>query len=448
MVFLFLGLIFFEPSIRKAHRSLLRTYTNIDPQVIKSIYFCVSDLCLVGGLLYLLLFSRLFKNQERFPLFWIALTSLSLLTSTLHGPIPSNLFHGTHLFFWLACFSAYLLVRFWIQKEGEVLVTICRCLSIFSCFQAVVALFQYFSKGYVGLHILGELKGDFPGSLPLIQAIWQGIFDWIRQWGGDRATTFFRTAGTFDHPNILAGFLVCGILASFVCWELSSRKGVHFLGIFLQIGALFTTFSRAGLLVLLVTSAIFCGFRKRTLLMGTYLLFCFLFFTYSFLPEIRARGGIVNHNTVSHHSNQERMVAMKNAVWMIIKRPVWGLGVGNFSSVSERETGNLTQVHNIYLLLIAEFGIVGASLLGGLFFFSFLSGWNGREDSATFGLLMIFTALCLLGLFDFYPIVSHKMRLFFFALPACLCKEHVALSKLQLHPRKQGVAEIGDVHIS
>ncbi|MBC7812151.1 MAG: hypothetical protein H7175_13435, partial [Burkholderiales bacterium] len=95
-----------------------------------------------------------------------------------------------------------------------------------------ITMLQVASQRDLGLRWLGEfsLGPDFPG----VSVVQSGAVRWLRPYG------------LLPHPNILAGILVIGLLAS-VVWIISSRQQIRWLGtlVFLAgLWALLLTFSR------------------------------------------------------------------------------------------------------------------------------------------------------------------------------------------------------------
>lgn len=148
--------------------------------------------------------------------------------------------------------------------------------------------------------------------------------------------TMLRPYATFPHPNALAGFLA-------VCWLLlrnargSWRKFNQTVRILSGLGVLLTA-SRLAIASLAIVSFVMVGSGRAI---------SFLIFP----PQ----------------SVKERVVLARAAVQMIGDYPLLGVGPGQFlvklPDYLPRGTWLLQPVHNVPLLLLSEFGIVGISLL-------------------------------------------------------------------------------------
>jgi O-antigen ligase len=107
------------------------------------------------------------------------------------------------------------------------------------------------------------------------------------------------------------------------------------------------------------------------------------------------------------HSWELRKIYQKNAEIIIFRHPLIGVGLGNFISTSKNITDyskfpwRLQPVHNLYLLIASEIGLLGLFLfLLTIFFYffkriSFYSILNSPLD-------LFFMAVLLISFFDHY----------------------------------------------
>lgn len=436
-LFLFFFIIF-EPKIAKAHRSLMRNYTSCPEFALKQIYFCLSDLIFTLTLFLFFYYSGRFLWKKDCLQDGVKLSCIlfSMWVSLKLSPLYIHHYHMVFLWFWFSCFALFFLIKHAKKNEEEKSLMKSFCYSFFlvSCFQALVASLQYFAKRPIGLFFLGEDKGDFISFFALLHRIYEGFFKWVSMWGSSYVeTSFYRSSGTFDHPNVLSGFLVCGIIMSFAAYSLfKERKGI-LVGIFLQIFALFTTFSRAGILAFFVSGFFWMLIRRKKNIapLAAVVFFSAAFSLFSLLPEIRYRGGMINHSPVASFSNQERLFAQKASIRMIQKRPLFGVGPENFLTISLYEENNHVLLHNIYLLVFAELGLFGLILFAWLLLPIIQRGIFLIDHPFFSGIFFCVMALLFLGMFDFYPIISHKIRLLFFVLAGVLYREPFPLASLR-----------------
>ena len=103
---------------------------------------------------------------------------------------------------------------------------------------------------------------------------------------------------------------------------------------------------------------------------------------------------------------------------MMRLHPLLGVGFNNYyvaiQTFVEAQQVAPIYVHNIYLLLGAEIGVLGllafmAFCLGGL-----KRGWDNRRSPAIETSLVIFIAFLGIGLVDFYPLFSQQARMILF----------------------------------
>lgn len=264
------------------------------------------------------------------------------------------------------------------------------------------------------------------------------------------ALVYYRPQGLLPHPNIHAGWLMAGVLASAALW-FDRRRGVQLLGAALTamgMAALLLTFSRSALLGLAVGGVV--GFAlvwprlrrgdgvRALLLAGGLcaLVAAGLFAVYA--PFFGAR--VEARERVEMRSVADRIVFTDFALRAIGEHPVLGVGAGNFpwqTSYYLQETfydlrGD--NVHNVYLLTAAELGLIGLALLGVALFSGLVSGGqavrrgpDGR-DADRAALLAIVVALLTVGLFDHYPATIFQAQVL---LWGCLAAAMKASSELQ-----------------
>ena len=402
---------------------MMRLYTSSAEEVIKAIHFCVSDFCLIALFLYVAFLYRniLFSKEQMILAFKLGLAGLSIYISWYVSPLPIHAYHALIGFFWCSVLCSFFALQLCCLQLGtrKMLQGFCAFFAACSTFQGGVACLQYFSRGFFGFRLLGEPKGTISSFSNWVFRIYEGCTSWALSLGSFAPSQgMFRSYGTFDHPNVLSGFLVCGVIFSLAIYDRSKNKRLVLAAIFVQIFALFATFSRAGLLTMGCMGVLWFSLQKRdyrqiATLVGTGA-FCFI----GFLPDLLYRGGVVNRSKVACFSNWERIQAQNASIRMILRRPLFGVGLENFSAMSRFEEDNSIRVHNCYLLLLAELGIIGVAVFCWFWLPLLCRGFFLTEDPLYCGVFCAVIALFTLGLFDFYPIVSHKIRLMFFLLPA------------------------------
>jgi len=200
--------------------------------------------------------------------------------------------------------------------------------------------------------------------------------------------TFMRIGGTVGSPNVAAGYLSISLaLAASVLFTNLPRAYKVLAMWVLGLGsvALILTFSRGGWIALMLAVALlsFGAWRRRGLSLkmpiATAAVLLLLLLPFHSLVSTRLFG--------DDSGSAESRVPLMNLAFRIVEaNPVLGVGANNFTVVMNRylspefRQGFLFAVHNKYLLVLAETGLVGL-----LAFLAFLlgavrKGWQCWRD--------------------------------------------------------------------
>ncbi len=269
-------------------------------------------------------------------------------------------------------------------------------------FQSALALAQWFKQASVfGYWFLGEQPFK-TSTFGIDKIVW---FD---------GSLKIPPLGTFPHPNVLAGFLVISLL--FILQGLSLKVFWKTLAIVFGITALFLTFSLSAWLAFLLIglpltiNSIIKINRTKFLLIytGALLILFSLSLNFSFLaPE---------------SSFTRRSLLAQMAVTMLKVNPLTGVGLNNFTVTMDSfgyipaTTRFLQPVHNIFLLVLAETGLIG--FLGFIWllitpYLKYFKTYPNQSSSSTLFLLCL-SSLLFLGLFDHYPLTLQPGLLLLF----------------------------------
>jgi hypothetical protein len=410
----------------------------------RKIHLFISDLVIVIFVLYLFFVCK----QSLYDFFWkesskylTILTAILLLSTTLsvtkNHPIQYIKlcqFSLIFLFFnSLRCVCSKVNISRFVYKLAWVLV----CLSLFEC---AISIAQYFTQDAVGFKIFGERNPKaFPFANPGHSLGFLTDLLGFRQ----NSSFLYRVSGTFLHPNILGGFLLCSILATYYLFLLTKHATLRIAlscMVLLQFFALYLSFSRAALLATLFSTFIWLYLQWKAskkskswkIVLGIVCCSacvgsCLLY------PQLRARGGIFNTNANSLGADTERITYMKAAAKMIEERPLLGVGYNNFQIHAQRLQTQFpnnylhSKVHNIYLLVTSEAGLIG----GGIFLLYICSllkaSWRGlrkvaslEEFQAKAFLASLFLGLLLIGGCDFYSLETPQGSIPFFGIAGLL----------------------------
>lgn len=290
--------------------------------------------------------------------------------------------------------------------------------------QATLALIQYVTQEDVGLYRLGESSRSlFPFSCSHAER-----------------GHLFRASGTFFHPNCLGAFLMSTLMCTLYGYlrQQANRMllGAAFL---LQLGGLLVSFSRSAFLGMGVTLCCFAvlmiklkqdaSLWRSVLRSMAYICVLIVLGVIVLFPVLKERGGMMGYNAMTLNADRERIDYMKVAVEEIKQHPLLGVGFNNFAlygpALSETLTGRPLhyQVHNIYLLIASEIGLVGFSLF--MAFIISILRVGCRFIDTTYALeravlISLFLGLLVIGMTDFFLWWKASGRLLFFGIAALL----------------------------
>ena len=278
------------------------------------------------------------------------------------------------------------LLAFYVAQNYDCLSRIALPLSLAVFYSSLIAIAQFFKQASLNgfFWFLGERTFNIatPG---IAKAIINGQL-------------IMRPYGTFPHPNVLAGFLLVGLILT-IPYLFQKNKFLFTSYLLVVILAIVLSFSRSVWLLGLISSLFFLGKskipKKLFWLAGGFWLIL-LILAFYLLPHFSTNEAFF-----------QRVQLMKAALLMVKVSPLSGVGLNNFI-VRLPEfwpvtgfTYWLQPVHNLYLLLLSETGAVGFLIFLWLLILVFKrllkpSLW------INFPLLMALMAILLLGLTDHY----------------------------------------------
>lgn len=264
----------------------------------------------------------------------------------------------------------------WIRLiEG---VTLFSAIVIFKFDLTKTALVWVASSVVQGVFAIGQFLAQYTFANK-----WLGLAEHISTVGGSiilqtDSERWLRAYGSLPHPNMLAGFLVVGLLfLLYLGFRAETRTQRFFiLGSLVVITpALFFSFSRSAWIALIVSLVILSLwlFRHKhqlwnkiffKLLIIIVLLVAILGINLS--GPLLAR--ILGNQALELQSIELRFAFTEQALTLIKNHSLLGLGIGNYTLGVFEEINNswpgyyYQPVHNIYLLILAELGILGLVL--------------------------------------------------------------------------------------
>lgn len=263
---------------------------------------------------------------------------------------------------------------------------------LFSC---LLGIGQFLSGRSVGFWLLGERQ--FNVVTPLVAKF--NFYDRV----------FLRPYATFSHPNLFAGFLVLSLPMLMV----GIKKEFNSLKL---------------LLSLIVSTTVLITFsRPAVLLAGIEVIFIYkrfwkiiLIFAALILPLLVVRfASIFTFDSLAVLRRQE---LAEYAIELFFRNPALGNGLNNFINLLAADkvlvgTSRFLQpVHNIFLLVLSETGLLGLAGFLSLFVFGI---WENHKKKDKFSKVLTANLLMviLLGFFDHYFLtLPQGQRLLFLVL--------------------------------
>ncbi|MBI2591760.1 MAG: O-antigen ligase family protein [Candidatus Brennerbacteria bacterium] len=291
-------------------------------------------------------------------------------------------------------------------------------------FESLMGLAQFYYQKSLGLWFLGEsVLGEGVKGIAKIDVE-----------GG----SFLRAYGTFPHPNVLAGFLLLGLFSLFYFWlknDLWDFKPLAIIkriftavGVYLIALGLLLTFSRTAWFIALFFSLLsfFYFFINKFYRLQAFYLLIILFSIFYFLFSI-FDWAILPRTSINLADPAVSQRLIYNALGLEIIKNVtdnfFGVGIGNqviysvqnnlYRNLGMNESWQWQPIHNIYLLIASEIGIMGLAA-----FLIFIAGIlilqkNGKLKIENGILFIMLSALLLFGFFDHFLWTLQPGRLMF-----------------------------------
>ena len=323
---------------------------------------------LVAALFFLLANKKeIYLSKDKF-LYFLFLYSLFI---GFISPLPAVSFYYLAIIY-LAALFAYLikfLPKYFVFKM----------VLLSGAIQAVMAICQLYTQKVWANKWLGVAE-----HLP------QTLGTSVVEVGGDR---ILRAYGALSHPNILGGFMFVAIFAGIYLWlnfySRMDEKGWHkafkkksiseffliILGLILCSYGLLASFSRGALLALalsLFSLLLINIFRSKWLVVNVVIKYLIVFLLVAISFNIIWPGAwstrIQAEGRLEEKSISERIDTLDQLGWRDYKTAFLGQGLGMntyevYSQDTTRPIHDNQPIHDIFILLLAEVGVIGAFLL-------------------------------------------------------------------------------------
>ena len=306
--------------------------------------------------------------------------------------------------------------------------------------QSVVAIIQSVNQKSLGLKYLFEspLSSSIAGVAKIDVA----------------GQKIIRAYGLTPHPNILAAILILALFGLVYLFLKNYRslkkwhKLIYIAALVLNSTALFFTFSRGVTLIgilALICWVMIIFFRQKNYRREIIIFFASLIVVFSLLSIIFWSWTFARYNPDIIGQSQAlnlRTYYNNVALHLIRGSPIFGIGQGNFvwtsSSLGLLENWMYQPVHNIYLLIGSETGILGLA-----FFLSFLFIlWRRAKKAAITPpqncLIYIFYFIITIGLFDHFWWDLQQGQILFWLFLGVLSSFHLSPHSLTDKARPSG----------
>ncbi len=211
-------------------------------------------------------------------------------------------------------------------------------------------------------------------------AVWQGGTSVLQNESG----RWLRAYGGLNHPNILGGYLLVALFFSLYLYLKTTKfkfyqKILLLFSIIIIFSTFLMTFSRSSYLAFFIGTffiiTYFISQKKQASLHHLSIPFLIIiligiFFTAIYSNLLFSR---LHHNSrLEQKSLNDRMVYVSEAEHLISNYPLIGVGLGNYTSAVYREgvfkkpVWQYQPVHNVFILILAELGLVGVILFASI----------------------------------------------------------------------------------
>lgn len=232
---------------------------------------------------------------------------------------------------------------------------------------SIQGIFYFLGERYMSLSTPGIAKASFQG------------------------VEFLRPYGTFSHPNSLAGFFLVLYIWVLVDKRFNKFLLLKYISLFVFSILVFISFSKGAIFTYIILSFYFLFFISRI-----QCPFC----KWARLIILSIVSLLFVQVRTDPLTLQKRLELVNNSLHIIVQYPITGVGVGNYLVAQNLYSSQFSYffnqpVHNIFLLFLAETGVlIGGFLL--LLFLRFLRKW------LNFQYILVLAAIVITGFFDHY----------------------------------------------
>lgn len=358
-----------------------------------------------------------FKKGMTKPLWWIGLISLELITFF-------SIFWAPDI--WLSLYRYIILVfgilLFYVVKRTNFVDTrlLSRYFLIGLIAPSLLAIWQFFTQSTFASKYLGLAyhATDILGDSVIETSVGR----------------FLRAYGSFDHPNILGGMMVLGIILVLyfsLRTEINRNSRLFYLvtlAIFYL--ALLVSFSRTAWLALIISVPfiLFIFGRRGKFQRKLIGFFLFLIIGISVAVIVPNRELFLTRaqtqSRLEQKSVSERELYLKQAQEVISQKPFSGTGIGSYT-IEVKKLDKFTfpywyyqPVHNYWLLVLAELGFFGLLAMIIFWIAAFKKSFSNK-------LYPVILALFVFSLFDHWLWIQPFELIIFFGAMGLIFRDDI-----------------------
>lgn len=353
------------------------------------------------------------SKYKRLLLLGSTFAILPVISSSWSGSYEVSLVLGSRI---LIYFLGVISILFFVQKKYFRNIFF-KSLVLIGLFQGAIAFLQFITQKSLGLYFLGESKTG------------ENVLGLARVWIGENH--LLRSYGTLPHPNILGGFMLFLLAITYFVYIENKdliRNKIFWIGVFaFELTGLILSFSRLAILAFIFLVIFYFG-RELIKLKNENNKYIFKLIVAVCLLGIAAfvimsRGSLSNQISFHNESVKLRYELAKGAINGFFRSPILGRGYGTgpiellaFSDF-QFYPWELQPVHNIFLLVLSELGIVGMSV-----FICFLvqACYCLKRNKGLDIFRGLFLSFIFIGFFDHY-FLTLPQGIFIFFLTTFFC---------------------------
>lgn len=354
------------------------------------------------------------KSIRKHKVFLIALSVFALINCTVSPSFSVSFIKWLKLIE-ISAFAFYVWARKDLFESQGVLNVLFGSLAFFS----LIGILQFVNGGTLGgiFYYLGERSFNI-----LTPAIALGQI---------RGAPFLRAYSTFPHPNAFSGYIVVVLLILFGR-SFFKPTLVKIIGMVIIVAAFVLTISLSALVGLLFCLTAYLMVSKKIIKKINATPLLLTFFGLSLCLSVFSKT-LLNSQIKFSQSVGQRIELANAAGKLLTNNFLFGSGLNAFiidsvETVGQNSTTWLLQpVHNIYLLVVSETGIIGGLII---YFFMFMFLTKVRKHNRWGFLAIIF--IMVTGLFDHYWFTLQQNLLLLGFLIGISCHSAIELPRGKL----------------